>query len=312
MIRRPPRSTPLYSSAASDVYKRQLLILCLLFVSVSCYTFKWNKFYTQEPYMRIQHIAHQGDNNGDMHMLWEKQAYFNNEYMYANLMKATYNSYLYSIGQGFERASIQVSKSGKTQFMAYFGCIEEMPSQNVTLLPCSQVFTRDSANSGNSWSEPRNILTGNVKIDFDVPITTIRDKEMRDIFVFFASKTNESHTSEVVVYHRHLRDPNFRLVAMLPKIKGLVSIDTGYTLDPIDLNRYLHLFLSDRDTLYYTRSVKKRKTLEQIQDHCKRRNYRTLQFRGNQHNGIGKVNLRSVQGQVYTTKRRWQEAASVL
>ena len=25
MIRRPPRSTPLYSSAASDVYKRQLL-----------------------------------------------------------------------------------------------------------------------------------------------------------------------------------------------------------------------------------------------------------------------------------------------
>ena len=26
MIRRPPRSTPLYSSAASDVYKRQLLL----------------------------------------------------------------------------------------------------------------------------------------------------------------------------------------------------------------------------------------------------------------------------------------------
>ena len=26
MIRRPPRSTPLYSSAASDVYKRQVLI----------------------------------------------------------------------------------------------------------------------------------------------------------------------------------------------------------------------------------------------------------------------------------------------
>src|SRR5660398_172715 len=26
MIRRPPRSTPLYSSAASDVYKRQLLV----------------------------------------------------------------------------------------------------------------------------------------------------------------------------------------------------------------------------------------------------------------------------------------------
>ena len=28
MIRRPPRSTPLYSSAASDVYKRQVLQLC--------------------------------------------------------------------------------------------------------------------------------------------------------------------------------------------------------------------------------------------------------------------------------------------
>src|SRR5450759_5995047 len=28
MIRRPPRSTPLYSSAASDVYKRQLFALC--------------------------------------------------------------------------------------------------------------------------------------------------------------------------------------------------------------------------------------------------------------------------------------------
>ena len=27
MIRRPPRSTPLYSSAASDVYKRQQLLL---------------------------------------------------------------------------------------------------------------------------------------------------------------------------------------------------------------------------------------------------------------------------------------------
>src|SRR5674476_1651137 len=27
MIRRPPRSTPLYSSAASDVYKRQLYVL---------------------------------------------------------------------------------------------------------------------------------------------------------------------------------------------------------------------------------------------------------------------------------------------
>ena len=26
MIRRPPRSTPLYSSAASDVYKRQMII----------------------------------------------------------------------------------------------------------------------------------------------------------------------------------------------------------------------------------------------------------------------------------------------
>src|SRR5660398_191446 len=28
MIRRPPRSTPLYSSAASDVYKRQGLVAC--------------------------------------------------------------------------------------------------------------------------------------------------------------------------------------------------------------------------------------------------------------------------------------------
>ena len=27
MIRRPPRSTPLYSSAASDVYKRQALVI---------------------------------------------------------------------------------------------------------------------------------------------------------------------------------------------------------------------------------------------------------------------------------------------
>ena len=27
MIRRPPRSTPLYSSAASDVYKRQLIYI---------------------------------------------------------------------------------------------------------------------------------------------------------------------------------------------------------------------------------------------------------------------------------------------
>src|SRR5660397_261876 len=32
MIRRPPRSTPLYSSAASDVYKRQLLDLLELTV----------------------------------------------------------------------------------------------------------------------------------------------------------------------------------------------------------------------------------------------------------------------------------------
>eukprot|EP00826_Nyctotherus_ovalis_P047789 TRINITY_DN5547_c0_g1_i6.p1 TRINITY_DN5547_c0_g1~~TRINITY_DN5547_c0_g1_i6.p1 ORF type:complete len:131 (-),score=5.21 TRINITY_DN5547_c0_g1_i6:562-930(-) len=30
MIRRPPRSTPLYSSAASDVYKRQANTQCLL------------------------------------------------------------------------------------------------------------------------------------------------------------------------------------------------------------------------------------------------------------------------------------------
>src|SRR5660397_171884 len=30
MIRRPPRSTPLYSSAASDVYKRQLALIDIL------------------------------------------------------------------------------------------------------------------------------------------------------------------------------------------------------------------------------------------------------------------------------------------
>src|SRR5674476_212858 len=30
MIRRPPRSTPLYSSAASDVYKRQVFLLLIL------------------------------------------------------------------------------------------------------------------------------------------------------------------------------------------------------------------------------------------------------------------------------------------
>ena len=30
MIRRPPRSTPLYSSAASDVYKRQLLVVAMV------------------------------------------------------------------------------------------------------------------------------------------------------------------------------------------------------------------------------------------------------------------------------------------
>ena len=30
MIRRPPRSTPLYSSAASDVYKRQLIYYLIL------------------------------------------------------------------------------------------------------------------------------------------------------------------------------------------------------------------------------------------------------------------------------------------
>src|SRR5660398_8341 len=30
MIRRPPRSTPLYSSAASDVYKRQILLVRVL------------------------------------------------------------------------------------------------------------------------------------------------------------------------------------------------------------------------------------------------------------------------------------------
>src|SRR5450759_1305513 len=30
MILRPPRSTPLYSSAASDVYKRQVEMLCLV------------------------------------------------------------------------------------------------------------------------------------------------------------------------------------------------------------------------------------------------------------------------------------------
>ena len=33
MIRRPPRSTPLYSSAASDVYKRQMLSQTALRVS---------------------------------------------------------------------------------------------------------------------------------------------------------------------------------------------------------------------------------------------------------------------------------------
>ena len=32
MIRRPPRSTPLYSSAASDVYKRQVCRLCTVVV----------------------------------------------------------------------------------------------------------------------------------------------------------------------------------------------------------------------------------------------------------------------------------------
>src|SRR5450759_5941960 len=34
MIRRPPRSTPLYSSAASDVYKRQLLGLVTVILAI--------------------------------------------------------------------------------------------------------------------------------------------------------------------------------------------------------------------------------------------------------------------------------------
>src|SRR5660397_256924 len=35
MIRRPPRSTPLYSSAASDVYKRQSLMIALALLALS-------------------------------------------------------------------------------------------------------------------------------------------------------------------------------------------------------------------------------------------------------------------------------------
>ena len=45
MIRRPPRSTPLYSSAASDVYKRQLLYLQANLLSA------WRKFFILEEQM---------------------------------------------------------------------------------------------------------------------------------------------------------------------------------------------------------------------------------------------------------------------
>ena len=41
MIRRPPRSTPLYSSAASDVYKRQLSLSRSLSLSLSCSGVGW-------------------------------------------------------------------------------------------------------------------------------------------------------------------------------------------------------------------------------------------------------------------------------
>src|SRR5660397_168450 len=43
MIRRPPRSTPLYSSAASDVYKRQLVDVDVFLTNALHYSY-WDAF----------------------------------------------------------------------------------------------------------------------------------------------------------------------------------------------------------------------------------------------------------------------------
>ena len=54
MIRRPPRSTPLYSSAASDVYKRQVAITLLMGVLVP-FMF-WNTMIGFVVYVHHTHV----------------------------------------------------------------------------------------------------------------------------------------------------------------------------------------------------------------------------------------------------------------
>eukprot|EP00826_Nyctotherus_ovalis_P002471 TRINITY_DN10495_c0_g1_i3.p1 TRINITY_DN10495_c0_g1~~TRINITY_DN10495_c0_g1_i3.p1 ORF type:complete len:405 (+),score=53.25 TRINITY_DN10495_c0_g1_i3:84-1298(+) len=231
-----------------------ILILYLLCVSISYAAFTWNKVINEDSQKRIQFIAHQSDTNGNMYMFWEKQNTTGTRQDYLNIMKITHDAED-SEAKGFERTSVQVSSSGRTMFVAYYGCLEGTSAQNLADSVCGQVFSIDSTDSGKTWTQPKKVATRNVRFNFAVPISTIQDKESGDIFVFFATKTNDPYTSEIVVYHRRPGERSFELVATLPNMRRLVTIGAGYTIDSTNLKRYLHLFASNYDTVYYTRSV---------------------------------------------------------
>ena len=71
MIRRPPRSTPLYSSAASDVYKRQVIFLLLsskaqvYYVSSSQGSDMNNGLSSQTPFQSIEKLNSMQFSAGD-------------------------------------------------------------------------------------------------------------------------------------------------------------------------------------------------------------------------------------------------------
>lgn len=239
-----------------------ILILCLLCVSASCYIFKWNKIFKENAMKRIRHIAHQGDTNGDMHLFWESAENFNKRYSYLTAMKATYYSDFDLIGkisrhseaEGLERASVQVSNNGKSIFIAYLGCTDDVPVLNRSLDACSHIFTIESNNSGKTWSFPEKLLTGGLRINLDIPIATIRDRELKDTFIFFATRTNEPDMSGIAVYYRGRDDFDFRQVAALPKMKKVASIGAGLTVNVSDSKRYLHLLVSGDGKIHHLRS----------------------------------------------------------
>lgn len=238
----------------------RLVVVILLSALVTCGNFIWNPLKFNSVELLTQNMGHQASAEGSLYMNWQDRGGKNRLEVYKMTPEGELKC-LNSIpesdtSRGYERPTIQVSTTGKTLYVAYFGCKNGPRLHSHTMAPsdCARVFFIESTDEGNSWTDPMAISPPEDYIPPDSSLSMVLERDTGRLFIFYAKRSEKEFSSVIVGYAREPGKQTFTALSKLPAINRLSAFSVGQTVDQKTKKRYLHLVYTDYRAIFYSKS----------------------------------------------------------